>query len=395
MLQDPPHFHRIGHMKLVALSFAILFSGPLALAQLDPASGLLLNSGTKSSNRENGLDSGRYTVRQRPDINAQEKYPEKNSEKYSDKYPDKNLERKKSPTIKQISDPVAEQSDRQNPAVAKKPPAAGPKTDKVESSTPPTSTPPPAKTTALTIEASDIGEQRKNLVELSIAPTFVYNHSQSDLSVRDYSSSSPAYHIDVNIWFEPSFAMHADLMNSLGASVDDSLDHSRNTNLIQQQLNIGIRNRHFLANKKDASSLTLGLDYSDSQYQVDNDSKLRNKLETSGFNLSLLAQLPQSTVYAWELGFELMPKAKHQETQTAGNFQSGDNPEANIISASLGGRIFFDASNQMFWRIHERLEKDQYLGSTSKPDPAGSKALTNVSVTNSTLMIELGYTWGN
>ncbi len=371
-------------MNWINLVLSIIFSSSFAFAQLDPSSGLLLNGGSKSSNRENGLDSGRYTVRQRPDINPT---PKKTISKQSSERVVEQTESQEEEVIETETKTTAHQEA----------PAATP-TPMPTPSTPalaPQPTPAPVAPIENVPVTTSIDDQKKNLLELRVAPTFIYNHSQSDFSVRDYSSTNPAYYVDINMWIEPTFAVHADFSDSLGASVDDSIDHTRNINFLQQQLSVGIRSRHFSVNKMNSSSLILGIDYSNSQFRVDAESKLRNKLETSGVNLSLLAQIPQSQNYVWEVGFELMPKAKHSETPASLNFQSGDSPDANIISASIGGRLFVDSANQIFWKVHERLEKDQFLGSTSQPDPATNKTLTNVSVTNSTLMIQFGYTWGN
>jgi hypothetical protein len=371
-------------MRSLVFSFVILFSSSFAFAQLDPSSGLLLNSQNKSSNRDNGLDAGRYTVRQRSETSPTPKKatPSKPSS-------EKRVEQKSTEEEETVTETETETVTL--PKVATVPvqvaqPTPAPEPEKIA----PQALPVPSPTPVAAID-----EQRKNLLELSFAPTFIYNHSQSEFTVKDYSTSSPAYAIEVNMWIEPNFAIHSDFSNTLGASVEDSLDHSRNASYLQQQFSLGIRSRHFSTNKTNSASLIFGADFNDYQFEVNNTALLRNRIETLGVNLSLLAQLPTSANYMWELGIELMPKAKHTETQTTLSYSSGDNPEANIISASFGGRVFIDATNQLFWRIHERIEKDQFLGSTSKPDPAANKTLTNVSVINSTLMFQVGYTWGS
>lgn len=392
LLQDSLHFHRLIDMKSLVFSFTLLISSSLAFAQLDPSSGLLLNNQNKSSNRDNGLDSGRYTVRQRSDLapkkniqpkSGSEKHTEQNSSE--EEVTETETETQSKTQTQALPTPVP--TDSNLPQVVL--PSPTPEVEKGTTQVAPLASPVPSPITAA------IDEQRKNLLELSFAPTFIYNHSQSEFTVRDYSTSSPGYTIEVNMWIDPTFAIHSDFSNTLGASVEDSLDHSRNASYLYQQFSLGIRSRHFSTNKTNSASLIFGADFNDYHFEVNNTALLRNKIETLGVNLSLLAQLPQSANYMWEIGIELMPKARHTETQTASSFSSGDNPEANIISASLGGRVFIDATNQLFWRIHERIEKDQFLGSSSKPDPAANKTLTNVSVINSTLTFQVGYTWGN
>ena len=150
-----------------------------------------------------------------------------------------------------------------------------------------------------------------------------------------------------------------------------------------------------MSSVRNSPSLTLGVDYEDYQFQVDADAQIRNRLETSGVDLSLLAEIPNSSHYSWEVGINFLPKAKHQETLTTAGVQSGDSPNADVIAVGIGGRMYIDSSNQMFWKISERFEKDQFMGTTSKPDPTSNQTLTNVSVTNSFTIIQIGYTWGN
>jgi hypothetical protein len=361
----------------------LIFISSSAFAQLDPSSGLLLNSDPRTSHRESGLDSGRYTVRPHSDVpaNAPKKVTiTKATEKTIEKSEEID-ENEKIQAPVPIVVPVVEQ--KALPPI----PSDKPAESDVSSQT--------QKPALITQSLSPIDEKKKNIVEISIAPIFIYNHSSSELSSRNYSTSGPGYLLDVGAWIQPNFALHAQIINSLASSLNDSYDRTRNANLTQQWISGGLRYKNFLSSQKNASSVSLGVDYEDYQFQVDSDSHVRNRLETSGVNLSLLAEIPQSSKYSWEIGVEFLPKAKHQETLTSASLQSGDSPDADVVGISLGGRIYIDSSNQMFWKISERIEKDQFSGDTSKPDPASGQTQTNVSVTNSFTLIQIGYTWGN
>lgn len=377
----------------------LVFLGSNALAQLDPASGLLLNSDAKSSNRENGLDSGRYTVRPHSDSNGSD--------------------RKKAPkVIEKKVDPADEDDDQSGDAVQASTPSAPPS----KSSTNDNSNPnlpnqntkaqnfnaeradpssdavvnlPPTPPVQKYLPASPVDEKKNNIVEISIAPTFIHNHSSSEFSFRNYSTTNLAYFLDVTACLQKNFALHGQITNSLAASVNDSYDHTRSSNLIQQWISGGFRYRNFVSNQRNASSLIFGLDYEDYQFQIDTDARIRNRIATTGFKLSIFSEIPNSSRYSWELGGEFIPKAKHQENLTSASIQSGDSPEAYVIAISVGGRIYVDSSNQVYWRLTERLEKDQYLGSTSKVDPATNQTFSNVGVLNSFTMLQFGYTWGN
>lgn len=364
---------------------SLIFISELAFAQLDPSSGLLLNSDPKSSHLENGLDSGRYTVRKKINL---VKGPDKSVDKSSERDMAKSEEVEDAPT-RAVAAPV----------VTAPVTAVPNQTVVLEQQTQvevPHGKLPEISVIPETVSAlSVIDEAKKNIVEISIAPVFIYNHSTADISTRNYSISGPAYLLDVGAWIQPSFALHAQILNSLSSSVNDSYDNSRNANLNQQWISAGFRYRNFLSTQKNAASISLGADYEDYQFQVDTDARIRNRIETSGVNLSLSSEIPQSSRYSWELGIEFMPKAKHLETMTSANIQSGNSPQANMIGINIGGKIYIDSSNQMFWKISERLEKDQFSGDSSKPDPATNQTQTNVSVSNTFTMIEIGYTWGN
>ncbi len=371
-------------MKLCFFIFFLLSQN--SNAQLDPSSGLLLNSDAKASTRTNGLDSGRYTVKPHQDTTGIEKKKfsqAKANDKLNDKNSDTNHEDSDGDDDAPVPTPVA-------PVIESKQPEKH-----IVESTGPVTTQTAATELPTPNLASPVDEKKLNLVELSVAPSFIYNHSSSDLSFRNYSTSNLAYSVDVSAWLQKNFALHGQLINSLAGSINDSYDHTRNAGLTQQWITAGVRFRNFNSNKRNANSLVLGLDYEDYQFQVDSDAHIRNRLETSGVKLSLLSEIPQSTKYSWELGVSFMPKAKHQETPTTANLQSGDSPESDLVSLSLGGRIYIDSSNQMFWKVSEIFEKNQYLGTTSKADPATSQSLSNVSVANTFTLIQIGYTWGN
>ncbi len=373
-------------MKFWAASLILI--SEFAFAQLDPSSGLLLNSDSKPSRLENGLDSGRYTVRKK--ITLTKQTPAKTTEIEAEEV--------SAPAPTPVTAPVAITAPIMLPVTAPLPqPIAAAPTVIVEQKL----ITPAAKLPEINVipetqpSLSVIDQKKNNIMEISIAPTFIYNHSSADISTRNYSTSGPAYLLDVGAWIHPSFALHAQLLNSLASSVNDSYDKTRNTHLSQQWISGGFRYRNYLSSQKNAASVTVGADYEDYQFQVGSDSQIRNSLETSGVNLSLSSEVPQSSRYSWELGIEFMPKAKHAETLTSANVQSGNSPDADMIGINIGGRIYIDSSNQMFWKISERMEKDQFAGGSSKPDPATNSTQTNVSVTNTFTMIQIGYTWGN
>ena len=157
---------------------SLIFISEFAFAQLDPSSGLLLNSDPRSSNRTSGLDSGRYTVRPHNDSATKKispaKPPEKNNDKdeSEDESSDAAVTQSPAPVLIPIATPTPQvvETKTQAPEVSPK----LPDTDvNYQTAKPP----------------SAIDEKKKNIVEISIAPTFIYNHSSSELSLRNYSTS--------------------------------------------------------------------------------------------------------------------------------------------------------------------------------------------------------------
>ena len=182
-------------MKLCFFIFFLLSQN--SNAQLDPSSGLLLNSDAKASTRTNGLDSGRYTVKPHQDTTGIEKKKfsqAKANDKLNDKNSDTNHEDSDGDDDAPVPTPVA-------PVIESKQPEKH-----IVESTGPVTTQTAATELPTPNLASPVDEKKLNLVELSVAPSFIYNHSSSDLSFRNYSTSNLAYSVDVSAWLQKNFA---------------------------------------------------------------------------------------------------------------------------------------------------------------------------------------------
>ena len=360
-------------LRFVTLIFGVA-SASSAWAQIDPTSALLLNSarGTNSA-----LDSGRYTVRPKSD------QPKKDEIK---------------PTSRKTRD-----DDSAEPVTVTVP--AG---QTVE--TPPIPQPAPTQPQPLIIRCEESATcsngnaaaptlprdsgRRLNLIELSFAPGYMYNFSDSNYSYRSYTYSTPTLNVDANVWLSTTFGLHGSYMGTLSGQITDSASGSKNVPAMQEWFTAGIRSRKFFSGDALSPVLSLGIDYYEFQFHVPADAALREKLRSSGFRLVLDTEIPVNSNRAWTAGVTLAPKLHHTELSTGIDFQSGGNVDANAVGISVGGRVQFERHDAIYWKFTETVEKDLFSGDASKADTNGTTP-SGVAVTNSFSLFELGYTWGN
>lgn len=233
------------------------------------------------------------------------------------------------------------------------------------------------------------------MLEISLAPGYLYNESKSTFAPRNYFVNSPTMSIDAKVWVAPSFGVHTGFTGTVNANVTDSLDNTRNSIASNQWFTVGAHHRSFFGQGPLAPALQLGLDYREFEFRVPSDSKLRNKLATSGLFLLLDADVPTSNFGSWNFGAEFGPKLKHRETSGATDFRTGDDVQTATVGLHFGARYRFDRAQSLFWKISYGAEKNLFSGSTSIPDPVSGSAQTNVSVTNTFTLFQFGYTWSD
>jgi hypothetical protein len=409
---------------IVILALSGAFYNEAANAQIDPSSALLLKNGGYSS-RDSGLDSGRYTVRPRDSAAKQSDSGRGTSRKaqtVSDPVP-VNMSTAPDPASSQeVADrkDSTEASGGTNGAANK---SAGDKTEAttetkllIKNDAKPLPSPDvspeanapvypqgkpesqvasqPATGVPSAAEVS-YGDRRNNLLDLSIAPGYLYNSSDSSYSFRKYSSGAPTIGAEAGVWFHPGFGINGSYLTSLSGNVNDSADRSKAVPAEQQWFTAGIRAREFFYSSSHSPLLTFGADYYESHFRVPKSAEVRERLTSSGVKLSLEGELPSSQAHAWTVSFGIMPKLFHREESTAVAFKSGGRPDANAVSFGLGSRWQFDRSNALFWKLSFVLEKDLFTGDASLVDPLTNKTPAGVSVTNTSTMFQLGYSWGN
>lgn len=312
-----------------------------ALAQLDSSSAFLLNTSSSSS----GIETGRYQIRR------------------------KSIPQRRTQAVEPADEVVAEIPIAEEP--------------------PPAPTPQPVAVVAETPARLD------SLLDISIAPGFVYTNSVSSYSFRNYTAAAPVLGAHANVWLSPRFALSAGYLTTLSGNVSDSADGSRDVPAQQEWTTIGLRTRRTFGDQKLSPVMTFGLDYLEAQFSVPDSSLMRNKLSSKGVRVSLEADLPTSDGYAWTMGFSFSPKLSHMEEKTSADFHSGGTVEANAVGLSFGGKVHFERSDVMFWKFSYTVEKDQFNGQASAPDALSGVKPSGVSVLNGVTLFQFGYTWSN
>jgi hypothetical protein len=358
----------------------------VAWAQMDPSSAILLDSAR--SNSRSGLDSGRYNIRPRGETTRRDGSRRSNS---NSEVSVKTTPSETESTATETQTPVAEKTtDKQNSSETTQSTGVAP-----PAPTPAPQAPIPPENLPAKANAVERDERRLSILEISIAPGYMYTSSSSGYAYRSYNTASPALATDARVWLSPEFAVSAGFVTSLSGNVNDSADGARSVTASQQWLTAGLRSRHFFGETRLAPSLTFGLDYYEFQFRVSSDALLRERLQSSGAQLSLESEIPVNGYRSWIFGIGFAPKLQHKEIATGIDFQSGSSADANAVSISVGGKFGFDHSNAIFWKLSHSVEKDLFTGDASKPDPVSGLTPSGVSITNSTTLFQLGYTWGN
>jgi len=356
--------------SLCTILFVSILSGT-AFAQVDPSSVLLLRSSGQAPQRDN-LDSRRYRVRKDPvPLRTSEPRPLQSA---GDKTP-----------VKEADPAVAKEGTTQ----PKEAVADGPNVE-IENrdiySRP--------EDNALR-QAYGPGDYRNNIIDLHVAPTFIYNDSQSNFWYRRYIQSSPGFMVGADLWLTPEFGVNTTYITSTGAAIEGEVDSRGKVNVENDWFSAELKFRKTFGDHWTAPGVIVALGYSEYDFKVSSASNNRIGVNSSGLRLRAEAILPKSEIYQWRLGVEFMPRLDHQENSSQNNFQSGGSNESSLMGVSVGGKFIFSREHQMFWSVSYQLERNLFSGSSNVNDPRLDQApVTGVEVTNTFTIFSLGYTWG-
>lgn len=363
-------------LRLMVLTFGLAAATGIANAQIDPSSALLLNS---SRSGGSPAESSRYTIRPRPETTRKD-------ETRTVRKPREDESPSEPVTVNipsgQTVEATPNSSQNLQPLI-------------IRCEEP--STCPPVLVQGGTHQPSQplVREnlRKLNLIELSFAPGYLYNNSDSSYSYRSYTSSTPTLTVDANVYLSGTFALHGAYTGTLSGHVSDANNGSKNVPASQEWFVAGFRWRKFFGVDVASPVLYFSVDYYDYQFRVPSDAVLREKLRSTGVRISLDAEIPANQRRSWTVGASLAPKLRHAELSTGVEFQSGGNVDANAVGLSLGGRVQFERSDAIFWKLSHTVEKDLFSGQASKADPQSGLTPQGVAVINSFTLFEIGYTW--
>ncbi len=380
-------------MKRLVFTISLLAFAPQAGAQIDPSSAILIQ-GSKASTREGGLDSGRYT--KVPRVEGPGSGPSRSTEvKRALPASDPRPIAQDGPASASIASEEATQ-----PVLVSQPPPGT-----FLSGAPPAPLAPPPLGQVLMGGSGDELDQyrqvlspedrRLNLLEVNLAPAFIYNDSKSGYAHRDYTTAGPGFQADARVWFSPFFGVQGSYAATLSGDVSDSLNDKRSVAATHQWVTAGIRSRRFFSSSRSSPSLSFGVDYYEYQMRVPQLAVLRGKIRTTGPQLVIEGDWPTSSRYSWLLGATFLPKARHRESATSVDLRSGGNVDTNGVGFNVGGRLQYDRSGAMFFRLSHTIEKNLFSGAAGSADPITGTVPQGVSVLNSFTVFQIGYTWGN
>lgn len=356
---------------LSVIFFASCLVG-FAEAQVDPSSALLLRSSGQAPQREN-LDSSRYRVRKdSTPLRSQEPRPLQ-SEGVS-------RSTKQNPS-------ASAQKQSGNESVSSEKSAE----NKGESVQAPMT---PGQNNLR--KAFAPGDYRTNIVDLHVAPTFIYNDSQSNFWYRRYIQSSPGFMVGADLWLTPEFGVNTTYTTSSGASVEADVDERGKVGVENDWFSAELKYRKTFGLSPTAPGVVVGLGYSEYELKVSSASGNRIGVKSAGVRLRAEAILPKSPTYQWRLGVEFMPRLEHEETGGQVNVESGGSNESSRMGVSVGGKFIFSREHQMFWSVQYQIERNLFSGSSNVNDPrANTSPVTGVEATNAFTIFSLGYTWGH
>ncbi len=399
----------------------MLLASASAYAQLDSSSAVLLRSGSKSSSpSKQSLDSSRYKIRAPESRKDDDDLDERPGTVIPTPVPSKSV------TVKSSATATTKDSKSQTTTTLQvtnePPPAKEAVPAPVPTAEPTTVAPAPVPTPTTEAPAEEkrppVTEQvralilggsqeeieearnqihpqdpRANVVEISFAPAYFYNDSDSGYSFRDYASHGPGLGLGANLWFTPFFGLQSRFFTSASASV-----RSGGTNMVPmdvQTFEAGFRFRKHFGFSRKAARMEWGIDYHDSVNKINSEATTVIGRKSSGLSLSLGAVVPTSVTYAHTFQVDMRPRLTHSESNTGVDVKSGSNSETNAISLSVGGEWTLDRRNQVFWKTQYSVERNLFKGEASIMDPHNDTTPDGVSVTNSLLLFYFGFKWGS
>ncbi|MEQ1877144.1 MAG: hypothetical protein ABL958_10890 [Bdellovibrionia bacterium] len=234
---------------------------------------------------------------------------------------------------------------------------------------------------------------RRNIIEIRIAPIFIYNDSQSPSFARSYNGFSPGLFFSNDIWFTMFFGLNTTYRSSIGGVVTNDVQGTSSVAASHEWASIGLRFRRFYGFGKSVPSLEMGLDLREYNFRVPSDDPNRIKLKSTSAFLSLDAKVPANTRYTSVYSLGVAPWTGHTEATSGAAVLSGGTNSTFILNAGLGGEYKLDRTSRIFWKLDYEIQRSLFGGPASGNDPVTGTTLTNVPASNGFLIFHFGYTW--
>jgi hypothetical protein len=367
---------------------SLLFYSFQAIAQIDPTTSLLVRPVANESEQIN-LDSSRYTVKSQnhEGIKPQARETVKPAASVIKQNPNKNPAEKPS---------VVEQSD----VKPVEPPLSSAGLDQRADS----NVNEKIKTDESYQFDGDIDKYkskldpddvRRNLVEISVAPNYLYLNSSSSFWTKKYYSSGPGISVAADIWITPLLGINVSYLTTLSADMSAQPNTSQKILVDHRYTDFGFVYRNYASLNKLSKSINLGIKYSEYQLIIPKSENTRWTEADRGIALTIAGKFPQVSGSDWVVFADMLPRIKIVEEKKSASVKSGTGYNSYGFKFGVGEDYILNRHNQLFWRISHRINKTIFSGSASDVDPTTGATPSGVSMTQGVSLFEFGYRWGD
>lgn len=236
---------------------------------------------------------------------------------------------------------------------------------------------------------------RKNSVELSLAASWIQYQSSGSSWGREAESKGMGLGLEARYWISPLLGALVSYEGNLSGTVQKQHGLDEAVPLSQRWLGVGVRFRRFFGSRKKMSSLAWGLDGRERTLRVSSADSDKFHTRSRGVFLVAEGRIPMTARWAANLNVAIAPWVDHQETGgRAGDF-SGVEVTSTSYSLALGLEYVFDRGHRFFVRAKGDIEANQFQRGGGLADPRTGQISRGVSVSQSFMILELGYIWGN
>jgi len=354
-------------------------------AKADLYSETLIQNKTKTENpSEAGLQSGRYQIKN--DQKEEVVYPTKKKQDHQ-KEKFKKRPASDSPALPITTAlPVAPQETENKAEPVAEPSVKDQVTDIFSGGK--------KKLTEIYREQIHPDDIRMNRLEVDIGSGFFYNSSIANFAYRKYLSFAPNLTVGARVWLTPLVGISGKYQTTYGEDVAATTNVNNRVPIKSEWIELSLDFRKFYGFSRRANNLQYGLLYSEYKFSPPADDGTRIRLKSSGVGLYLRSRFPVAPSYSWTFGGELFPILSHSELATAINLLSGTSVSSSRIGIHFGGEFKLSRQNQIIWDLGVKIERNQYSGAANMTDPDTGTTPSNVSVTNTWSLFQLGYRWG-